>query len=139
MAYLNNALDPGELNPRSGQRYRRSKVRVMEQREPCHHALSACIIHRAWTIDQDRCTADYWRGRRKEDLFMNARNLIHLAERIYVITMPTTGHGSSVTASMMKKRLWSNRATSSYKGCDGPHASGTYILTFEADTPKRNS
>ena len=25
---------------------------------------------------------------------MNARDLIHLAERIYLITMPTTGHGS---------------------------------------------
>jgi hypothetical protein len=68
---------------------------------------------------------------------MNARDLIHLAERIYVITMPATGHGSGHYRIYDEETFVEQIAQHpSFKACDGPHASGTYILTFEADTPE---
>ena len=68
---------------------------------------------------------------------MNARDLIHLAERIYVITMPTTGHGAGRYRIHDEETFVEQIAQHpSFKACDGPHASGTYILTFEADTPE---
>jgi hypothetical protein len=68
---------------------------------------------------------------------MNARDLIHLAERIYVITMPATGHGPGRYRIHDEDTFVEQIAQHpSFKGCDGPHASGTYILTFEADTPE---
>jgi hypothetical protein len=68
---------------------------------------------------------------------MNAHDLIHLAERIYLITMPTTGRGSGRYRIHDEETFVEQMAQhSSFKACDGPHASGTYILTFEADTPE---
>lgn len=68
---------------------------------------------------------------------MNARDLIHLAERIYVITMPTTGQGFGRYRIQDEDTFVEQIAQHpSFKACDGPHASGTYILTFEADTPE---
>jgi hypothetical protein len=68
---------------------------------------------------------------------MNARDLIHLAERIYLITMPTTGQGSGRYRIHDEETFVEQIAQHpSFKACDGPHASGTYILTFEADTPE---
>jgi hypothetical protein len=93
---------------------------------------------------------------------MNARDLIHLAERVYVITMPDNGHGSdrylindeetfveqiaqhpSFNGHGSDHYLINDEETfveqiaqhPSFKGYEGPHASGTYVLTFEADTP----
>ncbi len=68
---------------------------------------------------------------------MNARDLIHLAERIYLITMPATGHGSGRYRIHDEETFVEQIAQHpSFKACDGPHPSGTYILTFEADTPE---
>jgi hypothetical protein len=68
---------------------------------------------------------------------MHARDLIHLAERIYVITMPETGHGSGHYQINDEDTFVEQIAQHpSFKGCNGPHASGVYILTFEADTPE---
>ena len=73
----------------------------------------------------------------KEDLSMNAHDLIHLAERIYLITMPATGHGSGRYRIHDEETFVEQIAQHpSFKTCDGPHPSGTYILTFEADTPE---
>jgi hypothetical protein len=66
---------------------------------------------------------------------MKARDLIHLAERIYVITMPDHGQGSGCYRINDEETFVEQVAQHpSFKGCDGPHASGVYILTFEADT-----
>jgi hypothetical protein len=68
---------------------------------------------------------------------VNARDLIHLAERIYLITMPTTGHGSGCYRIHDEETFVEQIAQHpSFKACDGPQPSGTYILTFEADTPE---
>lgn len=68
---------------------------------------------------------------------MNARDLIYLAERIYIITMPDNGHGSGYYRINDAETFVEQIAQhSSFKGCEGPHASGVYILTFEADTPE---
>jgi hypothetical protein len=68
---------------------------------------------------------------------MNARDLILLAERIFVITMPATDHGSGHYRIQDEETFVEQMAQHpSFKGCDGPHASGTYILTFQADTPE---
>ena len=68
---------------------------------------------------------------------MNARDLIHLAERIYVLTMPATGRGSGCYRIDDEDTFVEQIAQHpSFKGCNGPHASGVYILTFEADTPE---
>ena len=68
---------------------------------------------------------------------MNARDLIHIAERIYVISMPETGHGPGRYRIHDEDTFVEQIAQHpSFKGCDGPHSSGTYILTFEADTPE---
>jgi hypothetical protein len=68
---------------------------------------------------------------------MNARDLIHFAERIYLITMPATGHGSGHYRIHDEETFVEQIAQHpSFKACDGPHPSGTYILTFEADTPE---
>jgi hypothetical protein len=76
-------------------------------------------------------------GGRKEDLSMNARDLVHLAERIYLITMPATGAGESRYRIDDEETFVEQLAQHpSFKACDGPHASGTYVLTFEADTPE---
>jgi hypothetical protein len=68
---------------------------------------------------------------------MNARDLIHLAERIYVITMPSSGHGSGRYRIHDEETFVEQIAQHpSFKACDGPHVSGAYLLTFEADTPE---
>jgi hypothetical protein len=68
---------------------------------------------------------------------MNARDLIHLAERVYVITMPDNGYGSDRYLINDEETFVEQIAQHpSFKGCEGPYASGTYILTFEADTPE---
>jgi len=68
---------------------------------------------------------------------MNVHDLIHLAERIYVITMPENGHGASRYRINDEKTFVEQIAQhASFKGCEGPHASGVYVLTFEADTPE---
>jgi hypothetical protein len=66
---------------------------------------------------------------------MNARDLIHLAERIFIITMPDHTHGSGYYRINDEETFVEQLAQhSSFKNCQGPHASGTYILTFSADT-----
>jgi hypothetical protein len=68
---------------------------------------------------------------------MNARDLIYLAERVYVITMPDNGQGSARYLINDEETFVEQMAQHpSFKGCEGPYASGTYILTFEADTPE---
>jgi hypothetical protein len=68
---------------------------------------------------------------------MNARDLIHLAERIYAITMPDNGHGPGYYRINDEETFVEQIAQHpSFKSCEGPHASGVYTLTFEADTPE---
>jgi hypothetical protein len=68
---------------------------------------------------------------------MNARDLILLAERIFLISMPATDHGSGHYRIHDEETFVEQLAQHpSFKACDGPHASGTYVLTFQADTPE---
>jgi hypothetical protein len=68
---------------------------------------------------------------------MNARELIHLAERIFVITMPDNGHGAGYYRINDEETFVEQMAQhASFKDCQGPHVSGAYVLTFAADTPE---
>jgi hypothetical protein len=69
---------------------------------------------------------------------MHARDLVHLAERIYVITMPDKAEGSSPYRINDEETFVEQIAQhASFKGYERSIASGVYILTFEADTPEQ--
>jgi hypothetical protein len=134
MACLNN----GSLDTAKHRTRVLGQHTVPETFAPWNRASLAIMYHQpARSLAPVQQGGDHLHGRRKEDLSMNARDLIHLAERIYVITMPETGHGPGRYRIHDEDTFVEQIAQHpSFKGCDGPHASGTYILTFEADTPE---
>lgn len=68
---------------------------------------------------------------------MNARDLIQLAERVFVISMPDNAHGSGYYRINDEETFVEQLAQHvSFKDFQRSQASGAYVLTFAADTPE---